>query len=272
VPAMSAELVLAVAGKSSVTTIDIQGDALRIPAESRKTTLTNADAVQQLANNLVLRRALASEAEAEGLAEDPAVQSAIRIARERVLSDLLIARLDAANKPSRQAAEALAQTLYKANPKRFDLPSETGARHIIIKKETPDAKAKALAVLAELKAGADFEAMAKKHSEDVSASAGGNLGYFPAGQMVPEFEAALDKMRTPGELSDLVETRFGFHIIKLEGRRSAGVRSYEQVKDLLVREAEAKILADRRLGHIRQIQDTVVVDKAAIEAFAESNN
>src|SRR5438105_12748246 len=77
--ALSADVVLAAAGKTSVSSTDVQGDALRIPVESRKSTLANPDAVQQLANNLILRRALAGEAEAAGIANDPAVQSAIRI-------------------------------------------------------------------------------------------------------------------------------------------------------------------------------------------------
>lgn len=270
-PALSADLVLAAAGKASVTATDVQGDALRIPVESRKSTLANPEAVQQLANNLVLRRALAAEAESAGIANDPAVQSALRIARERVLSDMLVAKLDAANKPSRQVMEALAQMNYKANPKRFDLPEEFGARHILIRSTTPDAKAKAMGILAELKAGADFAALAREKSQDTNAKDGGDLGFFAAGQMVPPFDAAVQKMKTPGELSDVVETQFGYHIIKFEGRRAAGQRTFEQVKDVLVREAEAKFIAEKRLEQIKRIQDTVIVDKQAIEAFAQSN-
>ena len=233
--------VLAESGKISVTTEDIQGDALRIPVEVRRSTLAKPEAVQQLTNNLIVRRALAAEAEAAGLANDPAVQSAMRIARDRVLSDLLFARMDAANKPSRQVVEAIALTNYNGNPKRFDLPEEVGASHILIKSDTPDAKAKAESILAELKAGADFAARWPKSTRRTAARrTGGNLGYFPAGQMVPPFDAAVQKMQKPGELSDVVETQFGYHIIKFEGRRSAGVRPFEQVKDVLVREAEAK--------------------------------
>jgi peptidyl-prolyl cis-trans isomerase C len=270
--AYGAEPVLAEAGKAAVTSAYIQGDALRSPAEVRKATLAKPEAVQQLANNLVIRRALAAEAEAAGIAKDPAIQAALLIARDRVLSDALFARTDAANKPSRQVVEAIASTNYKANPKRFDLPEEFGASHILIKSDTPDAKAKAAAILAELKAGADFATLAKKHSQDSSGRAGGSLGYFPAGQMVAPFEAALQKMQKPGELSELVETQFGYHIIRFEGRRSAGVRTFEQVKESLMREAEAKILNDKRLEQVQRIQGTVKFNQAAIEAFAESNN
>ena len=228
--------------------------------------------MEQLASNLVIRRALAAEAEAAGIANDPAVQSAIRIARDRVLSDLLFARMDAANMPSREVVEAIALTNYKGNPKRFDLPEEMGASHILIKSDTPDAKAKAEAILAELKAGADFATLAKKYSQDNNAQGGGNLGYFAAGQMVAPFDAAVQKMKTPGELSDVVETQFGYHIIKFEGRRPAGVRPFKEVKDVLMREAEVKILNDKRLEQVQRIRDTVKFNPAAIEAFAESNS
>ena len=270
--AVSADAVLAETGKVSVTTVDILGDALRIPSESRKTTLASSNAVQQLANNLVLRRALAAEAEASGLGNEPAVQGALRVARDRVLSDALLARIDAASKPSHQALEAIALTNYKADPKRFDLPEEIGASHILIKSSTPDAKAKAEAILAQLKAGADFAAIAKEKSEDSSARNGGSLGYFAAGQMVPPFDAAVQKMTTVGELSGIVETQFGYHIIKFEGRRSAGVRPFEVVKETLMREAEAKIITDKRLEYVQKLQGDVKFNQVAIEKFAESNN
>jgi peptidyl-prolyl cis-trans isomerase C len=269
--AFSADAVLAEIGKSSVTSSDVQGDALRIPAETRKDILVKPEAVQQLSSNLVIRREVAAEAEAAGLANDPAVQAAIRIARDRILSDLLFARMDAANKPSRQVVEALALTNYNANPKRFDLPEEFGASHILIKSDTPDAKAKAEAILAELKAGADFATLAKKYSQDTSGHNGGSLGYFSIGQMVPEFDAAIRKMQKPGELSDVVQTQFGYHIIKFEGKRSAGVRPFEQVKEVLMREAETKVLNDKRLEYVQRIQNTIKFNQAAIEAFAESN-
>ena len=269
--AWSADPVIVEVGNATVTATDIQGDALRIPADARKRTLANPEAVQQLSSNLAVRRAMAVEAEAAGLAADPAVQSAIRIARDRVLSDLLIARIDAGNKPSREVVEAIALTNYNANPKRFDMPAELGASHILIKSDTPNAKAKATAILAELKAGADFATLAKKHSQDNTGQSGGSLGYFVPGQMVAPFDAAVQKMQKPGELSDVVETQFGYHIIKFDGRRTAGIRPFDAVKEVLIREAEAKIITDKRLARVQLIQEKLKFNKAEIEKFAESN-
>ena len=85
-------------------------------------------------------------------------------------------------------------------------------------------------------------------------------------------DAAVQKMKTPGELSDVVETQYGFHIIKFTGRRPAGIRPFENVKEALMREAEAKIVNDKRLEYIQKIQNDVKFDKVAIDKFAESNN
>ncbi len=270
--ALAAEPVLAETGNVQVTTVDVMGDALRIPPEARKINLTKPESVLQLANNLVIRRDLAAKAEAAGIANDPAIAAAIRIAREKVLSDALFARIDAASKPTPEAVDRLALATYKSNSTRFEAPAETTARHILIKADTPDAKAKAEAILAQLKAGADFDTLAREKSEDPgSAVNGGALGSFPMGTMVAPFDAALDQLQKAGDLSGLVETQFGYHIIKLESRRPAGIRPYDDVKVVLRREIETKILNDARLAEVQKVQDTVKMNKDAISAFAESN-
>ncbi len=270
--AVAAEQVLAETGAVRVTADDVLADALRIPPEARKTNLAKPESVLQLANNLVIRRELAAKAESAGLDKDPTIMAAIRIAREKVLSDALFARIDAASKPSADAVDKLALATYRANPAKFEAIGETTARHILVKADSPDAKVSAEAILSQLKAGADFEALAREKSEDPgSAVNGGALGSFPKGTMVPAFEAALDQLQKPGDLSGLVQTQFGYHIIKLESRRPSGIRPYDEVKVVLRRDIETKILNDARLAEVQKVQDTVQLNKEAIAAFAESN-
>lgn len=268
-PAMAADSVLLETPTSKVTTDDVTGDALRIPADVRKANLSKPETILQLANNLIIRRELAAKAEAAGVAKDPGVEAALRIAREKVLSDALIARLDVASKPTPEVVDRLAMANYKSKPERFEMPAETTARHILIKTDTPDAKAKADAILVQLKAGADFATVARETSEDPgSAVKGGDLGSFAKGTMVPPFEAALDQLQKPGDLSGVVESQFGYHVIKLEGRRPAGIRPYDEVKVVLRRDVEAKIVNDARLAEVQNIQDKIKTNRDAISDFA----
>lgn len=115
---------------------------------------------------------------------------------------------------------------YLANEERFVQPEQINARHVLITvaPDAPEAEVAAARqtierVLAETKAGADFAALARQHSQGPSAPRGGDLGFFSRGQMVAPFEAAAFALR-PGEISDVVRTRFGFHIIKLEAHRA----------------------------------------------------
>jgi peptidyl-prolyl cis-trans isomerase C len=121
---------------------------------------------------------------------------------------------------------------YDKNPDEF---RGVRASHILIRPEGFDdaAKKKARAaaddVLKQAKGGADFAELAKKHSTDGSAQAGGDLGFFTKGTMVPEFSAAAFSLQ-PGQISDVVETQFGFHIIKVTERKDV---QFAEVTDKL---------------------------------------
>jgi peptidyl-prolyl cis-trans isomerase D len=124
---------------------------------------------------------------------------------------------------------------------RFTQPEEVRARHILVKlpeggDETAKdaARKKAQDLLAQVKAGGDFAALATNNSDDPgSAANGGDLGRFPRGRMTPAFEEAAFALE-PGAVSDVVETPFGFHIIKVEEHHPAHVRSLEEAHDDIV--------------------------------------
>jgi peptidyl-prolyl cis-trans isomerase C len=117
---------------------------------------------------------------------------------------------------------------YEANRVRFTHPPAVRARHILIEvSPKADQEAQAAArgkiegILAEAHAGADFAELARQHSEGPSASKGGDLGFFAKDQMVKPFASAAFALE-PGQISEPVRTRFGYHIIKLEERRDGG--------------------------------------------------
>ena len=125
---------------------------------------------------------------------------------------------------------------YNSSIEQYTTPEQVRASHILLKTEgktDADVKAKAEAILEQVKAGADFAELAKKNSEDDSnAKNGGDLDYFGRGRMVPEFDQAVFAMQ-PGQISDLVKTQYGYHIIKLVDKKSAATRPLAEVRQQL---------------------------------------
>lgn len=133
------------------------------------------------------------------------------------------------------ASDAECRDFYDKNPDKFKQDEAVRASHILFRvDENADAATKkkamdqAQAVLKEARAGADFAELAKKHSADGSAQQGGDLNFFTKGQMVPPFDQAAFSMK-PGEISDIVTTQFGYHIIKVTDRRAASTVPFDQV-------------------------------------------
>jgi len=125
------------------------------------------------------------------------------------------------------------------------------AQHILIKTqgksdaEKKAALAKAEDLLKQLKAGADFSQLAQKNSEDSSnAPKGGDLGWFVRGQMVPEFDKAVFAMQ-PGELSGIVTTEYGYHIIKVNEKENARVKPFDEVKGDLAAEIKKQRITEQ---------------------------
>jgi peptidyl-prolyl cis-trans isomerase C len=139
--------------------------------------------------------------------------------------------------------QALHQT-YDEAVKSMAGQEEVRARHILVQGED-----EAKAILEQLKKGADFATLAKEKSKDPGAAEGGDLGYFTKDQMVPEFADVAFKMY-PGQLSNPVKTQFGWHVIKLEDKRTKQPPEFEKVKDqieaYLARKAQTEFIAKLR--------------------------
>lgn len=165
------------------------------------------------------------------------------------------------------------EAFYKQNLSQYQTPAQVRASHILFKTEGKDenaVKAKAEEVLKLAKApGADFAALARKYSEDDSNSAnGGDLDYFGRGRMVPEFEAAAFAMKN-GEISDLVKTSFGYHIIKVVDNKPESTRPLAEVKSEIEdqlkwqkAQAEAEKIAKSLEGSMKTTAD---LDRVARE-------
>ena len=266
--AQAAGPVLVQGPQVTITTDDVLADSLRMPEEMRNIVLARPQTVSQIASNLYVRRALALKAQEQGVAGDPQVAAVLQVARDKALSDALLSKIDQASSPSDAAAEAQARAIYQAKPERFQAPERVHIRHILIAGSDANARAQAEKVLEELKAGVSFAQIAKERSADAgSAAKGGDLGLIAKGSMVAEFEDAAFALKQPGDRSDIVATKFGFHILQLDGRRPAGLRPYDEVQPELIKEVRAKIQQDARVAEAEMAQRGMQINSDAINAF-----
>ena len=178
------------------------------------------------------KQAPTPEAFSKALASRKMTEADLRAeARQRLAVDKL---LTTEVEPKAAVTEADIADFYKKNPQFFMQPEAVRASHILLKADTPEAKvaakAKAEDLLNQIKGGADFAALAKQHSNDGSAANGGDLGFFPRGQMVKAFEDAAFALKA-GEVSPIVESEFGYHIIKAGEHRDARTVPIAEVSD-----------------------------------------
>ncbi len=168
---------------------------------------------------------------------------------------------------------------YRENEQQYTTPEQIRASHILFKtegKDEADVRKTAEAVLAQVKAGADFAALAKKHSEDTSAEQGGDLDFFGRGRMVKEFEDVAFSLPV-GEISDLVKTPFGFHIIKVTDKKAESKRPLDEVRQQIAdqlayerAQAQASTLADQIAKEVTSAEDLERVARARGLTVAES--
>ena len=133
--------------------------------------------------------------------------------------------------------DAETKAYYDGNPQMFKQPAQVKASHILIKVDAgaddakkAEARKKIETVQQKVKAGGDFAELAKEYSEGPSNTRGGDLGFFRRGQMVKPFEDAAFAMKA-NEVSEIIETRFGYHIIKVYEIKPDQTLAYADVKD-----------------------------------------
>lgn len=201
-------------------------------AKDRKVSVTDAEVAAQLEkikggfpNQQAFQEALSSQ----GI-------TLVQLERQTRIGLDIDKILEAEVTPQLQVADAEIGEFYQKNLAQFEQGESVHASHILFM--TPQgaeggqkeaAKTKAQQVLKQVKAGGDFAALAKEHSQDPgSAPAGGDLGFFPKGQTDPAFEAAAFALK-PGDVSEVVESQFGYHVIKVHEHRPARTATLDEV-------------------------------------------
>ncbi|MGJ4912081.1 peptidylprolyl isomerase [Bradyrhizobium oligotrophicum] len=203
---------------------------------------------------LIDMKLVAKAAEDKKVADTEEFKKRLAFTRNRLLMDSLLATEGkAATTPDAM------KKVYEEAAKQIGGEQEVHARHILV--ETED---EAKAVKAELAKGADFAELAKKKSKDPGASDGGDLGFFTKEQMVPEFANVAFSLE-PGKISDPVKTQFGWHVIKVEEKRSRKPPEFDQVKGQIETYVTRKAQADY-VGKLREAAKIERLDKPAADA------
>ena len=204
---------------------------LKQEAKARNFTATDAEVEEQMKS--MRQAARTEEAFKKALAER---KMTIERLRSDARTEISIAKMMSAQVASgTEATDVEVKDFYDKNPDRFKRPETVRASHILLridpsadeatKKQT---KAKIDDVLKRAKGGEDFAKLAQENSQDGSAPQGGDLGYFPKERMVPAFADVAFALKT-GEISDVVTTQFGVHIIKVTDRKAPGTVPLEEV-------------------------------------------
>jgi peptidyl-prolyl cis-trans isomerase C len=187
-----------------------------------------------------------------------------RFERDLAIRELLDSRIEGKVAVSDKETKAY----YDGNLEHFKKPEQVRASHILIKVDPGSEEAKKAEarnrielLQTKLKKGEDFGALAKEYSEGPTGPKGGDLGFFGRGQMVKPFEEAAFTMK-PGQVSDMVETRFGYHLIMVTDRTPEGTVPYEEAKDRL----EQFLMQQKVQAEIANYVETLKAE-AKIERF-----
>lgn len=246
---------VAVVGSRSILAADLQE---RIVAE-RKQALADgrlggfgSKATDKALQQLIDLKLFAEQGRRDGFAQRADVQHAIENAIDAVLAQAVLDDRSA-GVPVDQAA---LQRYYDAHPREFENPGRVKARHIVVKTE-----AEAASLLGRLRRNTDFAELARANNIDTTRATGGELGWVTRGVMVPAFERALLALKI-GEISPVVQTPYGFHIVKVEdieaGTRKPFAAVAADIRQRILQAAVESWKAELRQKHTVKVHEAVL--------------
>jgi peptidyl-prolyl cis-trans isomerase C len=254
----------------SITQSDYEAALHAIPEGDRFTFQLSMRRITEVLNIMLLNRTLAAEARQLGLDKDPLIQKEMALAMERVLASRRLEAFEKSLKVPDMAA--LAEERYRIKPEDFRDPERVRVSHVLVDtkaRSDEEARARAEEVRRKALAGADFAALAKEFSDDPSAKSNlGDVGFFGRdGGMAKPFEDAAFALGKPGDISPVVKTQFGYHVIVLHEKRPARQKSFAQVKDELIAQLTAKYVETEKRRYAEAITSdkSIVLNTAAID-------
>jgi peptidyl-prolyl cis-trans isomerase C len=255
VPAVDPNTPIATVNDAKITVKDYQELLQRVPP-NYQSFIKNQKA--KVVNDMITQELLFQEAKKQNLGDDKTVLEMLENMKKQIMVQRLLQKqvADQVVVPDKEVKE-----YFEAHKEEFNLPERVKAAHILVK-----TKEEADTVLGKAKKNEDFAKLAQEYSIDPSKVNGGDLGYFERGRMIPEFETAVFALK-PGEISGVVKTQFGFHIIKLLDKKPVEARQYGEVEA----EIKAKLLQEKQASAFNKLIETlknqskVSVDEKTLE-------
>ena len=238
-------IVLAKVNGEVITQADIDLFYKALPDQIKQIPIEQVQ--NQILDRLIDQQLISGEAKKAGFDKRPDIMRRLAYEKIKILNESYLA-----NVLEKEVTPERVLETYNRSIALEEKREEVKARHILVKTE-----AEALDIIKALKSGADFISLAKERSTGPSGKNGGDLGFFTADQMVPAFSKAAYALRK-GETSDKpVQTQFGWHVIKVEDKRLAGARPFEELEPLIREQLETK--AYEKI--VQQFRKTAKIEK-----------
>lgn len=235
---------LATIGRHSISVADLE-DKIKTYPEQYREQLKLKENKEKILNQMVEEQLLMQAATQEGIDRRDEINKQIEQSKKEIILNTLINE-----KINTQVTvtEEEVKAFFKQNESQFNEVESRRVQHILVNDE-----AKALDLQKRAKKGEDFAALAKQYSLDPTGQNGGDLGWFQRGQLVKEFENAAYALKTRGEISGVVRTQFGYHVLRLVDARIRPKLSYDQVKQPL----QNQLLANKRQAKSQEYLKTL---------------
>src|SRR5690242_1492146 len=245
---------LAENAQTRLTRADYDADIQRVPPGSRDAFASDPKRLSAYLTNLLIVKTLAADARQAGLENDPQLKLRIALEADRLLAEAQLRHLEqlADKEFDAKASDyaVKAKEIYLVDANKFRVPEQISASQIVFetKKRTPEeALSLAQQTRSKLLAGADFAATAKEVSDDPAAQkTGGELGWFARERIDPSLSQAAFDLKNVGDISEPIQSPFGYVLIRLEGRRPAHVRPFDVVEPQIMAELRKRYLEEKR--------------------------
>ena len=272
----SADTVLISNSVAKVTRAEYDAELQKLPIDIRAGFANSARRVNDLLVRMLTQKSLAAQAKAAKIDASPEASRRMQLEIDRLLSQMLIesveAKAGAEFDANRTKYEARARELYVVDRSSFAIPERVNATHILFdtkKRSSDEAKKLAQDTRAKIAAGADIGKLAKELSDDSSAQNNGAIGWFTKSEMDPAFGEAAFALKNTGDVSEPVLSQFGWHIIRLDGRRPATVSTFDEARETILAGLKKRYIDEKReetLAAIRRDPKTQV-NREAVNAL-----